>query len=140
MNHSKQAGFVSLAAELVACAVLMVVMAAMVPSILRLEEISNQNNAIARLRQTSQAIAAVNICAITTGCNPSAVLPLMPVNGYAMNESGYLFLFSQTGNAWTYTAAPETPGSSGLYWFYIDQTGVLRCEIQLASATSPVCP
>lgn len=138
--HRKDAGFAALAAELVSVAIMMVIMTAMIPSILRMQEISNQNQAIAQLRIVSNALATINTCALQSGCNSAAILPLIPVNNFSVMQSGYSYLFSQNGNAWAYTAQPQAPGSSGLYYFYVDQTAVLRCEQgRVANALSPAC-
>ena len=120
---------------LIVCAVLLILAAASAPSIIQLRAAQNQQDAKLRVQQVSQAQAAIAICAVTTGCVDTNLLPLVPAPG-SITTQGYVFTFAA---GWTFTAAPINmySGHSG---FYTDSTGLLHCASSgPVTAASPLC-
>ncbi|RUA10618.1 MAG: pili assembly chaperone [Bacillota bacterium] len=54
------------------------------------------------------------------------------------SKSGYDFVFVGTATAWSCTAAPTTPGSTGKRYFFVDESGVIRWDgAAAATVASP---
>ena len=143
MRNKRERGFGLLLELLIAMAISTVLLAGSTALIYRVRAVQNQMDAQTKLRQISQAEAAIAICAQTPGCTPSVgVTAIIPADGSVIQQSGYTFTFRLNGGYWTYTAVPKTQGFSGVETFYIDYTGVCRCmpdNSPPAGPTSPTC-
>ena len=143
MKSKRERGFGLLLELLIAMAITTILLAGSTSLVYRVRAAQNQTEAQTRLRQVSQAEAAIAICAQTAGCTPSVGLAaIIPPDGSAIQQSGYLFTFNWNGGYWTFAAAPIVQGFSGTETFYIDYTGVCRCmpdNDPAAGPSSPTC-
>lgn len=136
-----ESGFGLLVELLVAMAISAILLAGSTAMVFRVRATQNQVDAQTRLRQVAQAEAAISICAQTTECTPSVGLTsIIPANGSAIPQSGYIFAFNWNGGNWTYTAIPIAQGFSGIGTFYVDVTGIIRCMPDNNPAAGPASP
>lgn len=157
----KQKGF-TLIEMLIVVAIILVIAAIAVPTLLRSRIAANEASAVGSLRMINSAQATYASTYPTSGY-ASSVSVLGPgsanntsassanavlidfVLGCAVQpctKSGYTFQLSATGGPPTYyasTALPTTPGQTGQRRFYSDATGTIRYN-QTTSATSTDAP
>ena len=136
----------SLIELLIVIAIILIIAAIAIPNLLRSRMAANQASAVASLRtlNTSEATysSTYNIgyagqlayLGPPTGANPSSTgAGLVDSVLAAGTKSGYTFALTATaqdanGNttAYTITAAPSTPGTTGQNYYFTDETGVIR--------------
>ena len=118
---------------LIVCAVMLILAAVAFPNLLQMRISENQAAARKQVVRVLDAISSVNICGITTGCNPAPVQPLIPAPG-TITQGGYTFTFQQAGTTWSYVAVPVAAGFSGHQSYFVNQDGILRCGIDATAA------
>jgi type II secretory pathway pseudopilin PulG len=119
----RQAGFALILEMLVVCAVLLVIAAFAIPSIVQIRAAANQNDARSTVMQVWNAQAAATICSNTPGCIPSSSLTALIPQPGTVRSSGYTFTYIVNGTTWAYSATPTQPGLSGHHSYIASQTG-----------------
>ena len=133
---------------------ILIIAAITIPNLLRSRMAANEASAVGSLRTLNTA--AVTYSTQCGGFPPSLAAMGPPVNGCTTadlidsvlasgSKSGYTFTYA-AGDAdgdgrhesYTITATPSNVGTTGQRHFFVDQTGVIRVEMnQPASADSP---
>jgi type IV pilus assembly protein PilA len=157
--RNKQKGF-SLIELLIVVAIILIIAAIAIPNLLRSKMAANEASAVSSLRSLNTACvtfatsfngfpAAMSYLGGegTSSAPTSTTAELIDNVLQTGIKSGYTFSWSaaapdSSGNIDNYaiTAAPITPGVSGLRYFYTDQTGVIRANASGAAATSSSTP
>ena len=160
-NSGGRSAGLSLIELLIVVAVLMTLMALAIPRMLQARMLANEASAVASLR----TIATVQVTYDSTyqrGYAPGLPALGPPSGGGAASasgaglidnvlsmgaKSGYIFLYTAIDansdgkpEAFTINANPTTPGASGMKYFYVDQSNVIRFSITgpANSSSSPV--
>lgn len=130
----KTKGF-SLLELMIVLLVMTTVLCIALPNAVQIAAAMNQGSARKQIGQVRDVEVALALCGSSPSPAPScgALAPLVPQPGGLITR-GYLYTFDPV--AWSYQAAPVS-GSGLSYW--VDATGILRCEPALATASSPVC-
>jgi prepilin-type N-terminal cleavage/methylation domain-containing protein len=157
--RSKQKGF-SLIELLIVVAIILIIAAIAIPNLLRSKMAANEASAVGSLRTLNTSCVTFST---TYGGFPSTLSQLggegsgsAPSSSSAQlidnvlqtgTKTGYNFTFSPGGadasgniDYYAITANPITPGTTGLRYFYTDQSGVIRAETAgtASSADSPI--
>ena len=137
--------------------VILIVAAIAIPNLLRARVVANEASAAGSLRTLSVAIAAYDS---TYGSFPASLEVLGPPpagappskNAAGLVDStlaagsrhGYVFLYEPYDSvgdgrldAYTLHANPIEPNRSGRFYFFIDESGIIRSDREPASARSP---
>ena len=162
MRHShdrNQRGF-SLIELLIVVAIILIIAAIAIPNLLRSKMAANEASAVGSLRTLNTACITYSptyggypSTLATMGGEDSGSLPTSTAAQLIDNvlqtgiKTGYSFSFSaaaadSAGNIDSYiiTASPIKPGTTGIRYFYTDQTGVIRANSAGAAATSSSTP
>jgi prepilin-type N-terminal cleavage/methylation domain-containing protein len=156
----KQKGF-SLIELLIVVAIILIIAAIAIPNLLRARIAANESGAVGNLRTMNTAEVSYITAFPQTGYSTSlaelgyasAACPTPPTpaiacliddtlaaaTSAAAAKSGYYYTYKQTNNA-TYTnqALPAAPNSSGVKFFFTDESGVVR--FKAAAAAGPTDP
>lgn len=143
VGRGKAAGF-SLLELLIVVAVIMVIAALAIPNLLKSRMAANESAAASALRtlatvevnydSTYQVGFAPTLAALGP---PAAGVQASQTNAGLIDESlasgvrgGYQFIYTPLGSGtitgYTINANPISPGSTGQWYFYVDQTNVIR--------------
>jgi type IV pilus assembly protein PilA len=156
--RSKQKGF-SLIELLIVVAIILIIAAIAIPNLLRSKMAANEASAVGSLRTLNTACVTYSttyggfpssLAAMGgegSGSSPTSTASQLIDNVLQTGvKSGYNFTFSggtadSAGNIDYYiiNANPITPGSTGLRYFFTDQSGVIRASTT-GSATSGSTP
>ena len=155
--RNKQKGF-SLIELLIVVAIILIIAAIAIPNLLRSKMAANEASAVGSLRSLNTACVTyattwtgfpsslTNLGGEGSGTVSSTNAQLIDNVLQTGTKSGYNFTFSPgaadgAGNIDYYaiTANPTTLGSTGLRYFYTDQTGVIRADTS-AIATGASTP
>lgn len=136
MRHKNQGGFALLLEMMLVCLILLILAAIAVPSFAQMQRSQNQQAARKRVEQVAWVESTIALCSLNPGCNSSAILPLLPQQP-SMQVGGYQFNFAVSGSTWTYTASPQP--NRGTFAYFVDTSGVLRCDVLTATVASPIC-
>ncbi len=128
----------------------LIIAAIAIPNLLRSRMAANEASAVGSLRSINTAVV---VYASTYGSFPRSLAVLgPPLNGHASadsadlidsvlasgTKSGYVFVYRVHGTEYGVTANPATQGTTGVRYFFSDQTGIIRLETSHpASAESP---
>ncbi len=161
--RSKQKGF-SLIELLIVVAIILIIAAIAIPNLIRSKMAANEASAVASVRTVntsevvysstynvpnvfSASLAELGDGGTSSQCTPGSV----PTSTYAClidpalevaitsatPKSGYYFLYVQGTGTYTINAAPSALNSTGVRYFFSDQTVVIRAAPGVAaSATS----
>jgi type IV pilus assembly protein PilA len=156
MKHPRDEGF-SLIELLLVVAVILVIAAIAIPSLVHARMAANEASAVGSLRTMNSAI--VNYCSTYGIGYPALLANLAPASTPSSSSAdlldpvlasglkgGYVFTYSPGApdshgiiNSFTLTADPTSRGNSGQRGFYTDQGLVIRANATgTASATDPV--
>ena len=122
---------------MIVVAIISILAALAIPSLLNARKSANETSAIAFLKMA----VGINIQYRTRfGSFPSVPVDLFN-SGFVdqgQDPTGYVLNMVSTSATWSLTADPEVPGDSGDRYFYADQSGVIRFEMSTtATTTSP---
>src|SRR6266853_5283863 len=131
MRNKNQRGAALLIELLCVCIISVVLAAISVPSFVGMMKAQNQVAAHKRISLVTQAQAEIAICSVNNTCSAAAVAPLVPAPGSTVVMGGYVFVMTQAGSDWTYTATPQT-NQTGVYAYYVSNDSVVRCDIGTA--------
>jgi type IV pilus assembly protein PilA len=155
MKHPRDEGF-TLIELLLVVAVILVIAAIAIPSLLHAKMAANEASAVGSLRTMNSAIT--NYCSTYGIGYPASLANLAPSSTPSSSsadlldavlassvKSGYTFTYSPAApdsngiiNSFTITADPTSRGHSGLRGFYTDQGLVIRANATgTASVTDP---
>lgn len=156
MKHPRDEGF-SLIELLIVVAVILVIAAIAIPSLLHAKMAANEASAVGSLRTMNSAI--LNYCSTYGIGYPASLADLAPAATPSASsadlldpvlasglKSGYVFTYLPAApdssgiiNSFTLNADPRSRGNSGLRGFFTDQSLVIRANATgAASATDPV--
>lgn len=132
-ERHKEAGFAMLLEMLVLCAIMLVLMAAITPNMVKAARAMNYSAARQRAYQVAQAEAASATCHAIQGADCTAVDYTLPQPGSVAGPGGYTFTFTAgPGAAWMYVGVPADPT---LPQVAIANNSVLYCGTTQCSAT-----
>ncbi len=126
---------------MIVVAIIAIIAAIAIPSLLNARKAGNEASAISSLR----TLTTVNEQYRTRFQAYSGSLNNLQTEGYidsvlgGGSKSGYSFNYTGGTNTWSCTADPETPGTTGDRYFFVDQTGVIRFSSS-GTATSGSTP
>lgn len=153
--RSRESGF-SLIELLIVVAIILIIAAIAIPNLIRSKMAANEASAVGSLRTINTASVDYvttfggypsllsNLGGEGTSSFPTSTAAELIDNVLQTGEkSGYSFSFSAgspdaAGNIDIYSvsASPIKPGSTGLRYFYTDQTGVIRASTSGAATSS----
>jgi prepilin-type N-terminal cleavage/methylation domain-containing protein len=152
---NRQKGF-SLIELLIVVAIILIIAAIAIPNLLRSKMAANESSAVGSLRSLNTACVTYSTSyggfptSLTvlggegSGSGPSSTSAQLIDNVLQSGvKSGYNFTFSagtadSAGNIDYYVinANPVTPGTTGLRYFFTDQSGVIRADTSAAATAS----
>jgi type IV pilus assembly protein PilA len=128
----------------------LIIAAIAIPNLLRAKMLANEGAAVGSLRNINTAVV---IYATKYGSLPPSLVVLGPPSNGSESadgaglidsvlasgtKSGYVFVYRVHGTEYGVTANPATQGTTGVRYFFLDQTGIIRLETSHpASAESP---
>ena len=113
---------------MIVVAIIAIIAAIAIPSLLNARKAGNEASAISSLRTMS----TVNEQYRTRFQSYGGSLGDLNTEGYidsvlsSGTKSGYDFLYTGATNTWSCTADPDTPGTTGDRYFFVDESGVIR--------------
>ena len=132
-----RAGF-TLIELMIVVTIIAIITAIAIPSLLNARKAGNEASAISSMR----TLTTVNEQYRTRFGDYSSSLGNLNTTGYIDSvlgggtKSGYVFTYAGAANTWTANAGPETAGTTGDRFFYVDQTGVIRANASAAAGTT----
>lgn len=152
--RNKQKGF-SLIELLIVVAIILIIAAIAIPNLLRSKIAANQASAVGSLRTLNTSCIAYST---SYGQFPAALTNLGPISsGGTANstsadlidsvlaagiKSGYTFAYTSSSpyQAYTITATPVTPATTGQNMYFTDQSGVIRVDTSGSGASISSTP
>lgn len=138
----KRAGF-TLVEIMIVVAIIALLAAIAIPNLLRARLNANESAAIAAMQTLSTAAQSYR------SANPTYPAALTNLSGAtppyidsvlgAGAKQGYNFVLTGVTNAFTATAGPQSVGTTGSRYFFVDESGVVRSNAS-ATATSASSP
>jgi len=127
---------------MIVLAILAIVAAIAIPSLLNARKSGNEASAISSLR----TLSAVNEEYRTRFGSYSDSLANLSATGHidevlaSGTKSGYTFTYAGAAATWMTSAGPQGAGLTGDRAFFVDQSGMIRCELSgtATSASSPL--
>lgn len=122
---------------MITVAIIAIIAAIAIPSLLHARMAANESSAIS----TSRTIVSVNEQYRVRFGQYASSLNDLYAEGYIDSsvanplKAGYTFGYTSTGGAYTFNGNPSTPGQSGNRYFFVDPTGVIRFS-SVGAATS----
>jgi len=138
-REETQKGYAELIGLLIMMVCCLVLAAAAVPALQRIQAGQNQSQAKTRILLIGNSLATAAQCSLSTPpCNTTSLLAIVPSPPSIIRQQGYQEVFTQAGASWTITESPLN-SNSGVFSYFLDQTGVLRCGQGQVTSTSPSC-
>ena len=159
----KQKGF-SLIELLIVVAIILIIAAIAIPNLIRSKMAANEASAVASLRTINTAeivysstytvpnVFSASLPALGDGgtagaCNTTPTSTdaclidsaLEVATGATQGKSGYFFTYTVATGSYSVTAQPQTQNSTGVRYFYTDQTAVIR-QNSAGAATNTSSP
>lgn len=140
MNRAAKSAF-TLIELMIVIAVIAIVLAIAIPSLMSSRKSANETSAIASLR----TLASANNQYKTRFKSYSNSLNNLRASGFidtvlaSGTKSGYRFTYSGNANTWSTRANPTQTGTTGNRGFFIDDRGVIRF-VASGNATSTSAP
>jgi prepilin-type N-terminal cleavage/methylation domain-containing protein len=145
--RNKQDGF-SLIELLIVVAIILIIAAIAIPNLLRSKMAANEASAVASCRTINTAevvysntynvpsVFSTDLASLAgTACSQSTpptstsaclIDPALALAGTAPGKSGYTFAYVGGSGTYTVNANPLTAGSTGVRYFFTDQSNVIR--------------
>ena len=122
---------------MIVVAIIAIIAAIAIPSLLNARKAGNEASAISSLR----TLTTVNEQYRTRFGAYSGSLANLQTEAYidnvlgSGNKSGYTFGYTGGTNTWSCNADPQTPGTTGDRFFFVDQSGVIRFNSSATAGT-----
>ena len=142
---TRKSGF-TLIELMIVVAIIAIIAAIAIPSLLNARKAGNEASAISSLRTLTTVNEQYRTRFATSTIGYADTLANLQASGYidsvlgSGTKSGYTFTYAGTRTTWACNANPQTAGTTGDRFFFVNESGVIRSNPSAAAGTgdSPI--